>query len=150
VRVGGHHYAVNVELKELLLAGADSCGKGSRSNRRSQIICRLSGFCLAPNKELDVNVWRAEGVESEPRIAPKIGAFGRMAQDKGPESALRNGRAKRMNPRAAIWSYRCEIAQRWSVLVEQRPSLGRQPRSGTLELSPRRHTEVPSITESCG
>jgi hypothetical protein len=78
VRVGGHHYAVNVELKELLLAGADSRGKGSLSNRGSQSIRRLSGFCTAPNKELVVNVWRTEGVESEPRITPKIGAFGRM------------------------------------------------------------------------
>jgi hypothetical protein len=78
VRVGGYQYAVNVELKELLLTGADRRGKGGRSNRRSQSIRRISGVCPAPNKELVVNIWRTEGVQSEPGIVPKIGALGRM------------------------------------------------------------------------
>jgi hypothetical protein len=76
VRVGGHHDAVDVELKELLLGGADCRRNGRQNNRRLQIMCRFRGLRAAPNKELVVNVCRAEGVQSEPRITPKIGAFG--------------------------------------------------------------------------
>ena len=97
--VSGHHDAVNVELKELLLAGTDGGGKGSRNNRRSQSLCGLGGFCAASNKELVVNFSRTEGLEGEARIAPKIRAFGRMPQDEGPQSALRDDWAEGVNPR---------------------------------------------------
>ena len=97
--VSGHHDAVNVELKELLLAGTDGGGKGSRNNRLVQSLCRLGGFCAAANKELVVNFSRTEGLEGEARIAPKIRAFGRMPQDEGPQSALRDDWAEGVNPR---------------------------------------------------
>ena len=97
--VSGHHDAVNVELKELLLAGTDGRGKGSHNNRRTQSLCGVGRFCAASNKELVVDVSRTEGLEGEARIAPKIRAFGRMPQDEGPQSALRDDWAKGVNPR---------------------------------------------------
>jgi hypothetical protein len=65
-----------VELKELLLAGAHGGGKGGSNDRRLEIRHRLCRFRAAPNEELVVNVRRREGVQSETRIAPKIGTFG--------------------------------------------------------------------------
>jgi hypothetical protein len=65
-----------VELKELFLGGADCRRNGRQDYRRLEIMRRFRGLCAAPNQELVVNICRAEGMESEPRITPKIGAFG--------------------------------------------------------------------------
>ncbi len=72
MRVVRNQHAVNVELKELFLICAD-CGRHcGRDDRCFQITRRLYGLCVAPNKELVVNVRRGEGVQRKTGIAPKI------------------------------------------------------------------------------
>ena len=76
VRVGGHQDAVDVELKELFLIGADDGGNSGRDDGGLEIGRGLRRLCTAPNEELIVDVRRAKGVKSETGIASKISAFG--------------------------------------------------------------------------
>jgi hypothetical protein len=76
VCVRSQQRAVNVELKELFLISANCGWNGGGNDRRLQIRHRLRGLCVTPNEELVVNLRGAEGVKSEARITPKVGAFG--------------------------------------------------------------------------
>ena len=73
--VDGHQHSVDVELKELFLGGADSCGNGSRNDRTLQSSRWLRGFCATPNEELVINIRRTNGMKSETGIAPKVSSF---------------------------------------------------------------------------
>jgi hypothetical protein len=77
-----------MELKELLLIGANGCGNGCRDDRSLQVGGRLDGFCSAPNEELVVNILWGERVQGVAGIALEISTLRRMAQDVCPQAAF--------------------------------------------------------------
>jgi hypothetical protein len=64
-----------MEMKELLLIGADRRRNGGRDDCSFQISRRLRRLGMAPNEELVVNIRRREGVERKTGVAPKIRSF---------------------------------------------------------------------------
>ena len=70
--VGCNEHTVEMELKELLLVGADGSRHSSRDDRGLQVCGRLDGTSSAANKELVVDIRRRKRMQGEARIAPQI------------------------------------------------------------------------------
>src|SRR5262245_43180981 len=73
-----------------------------------------------------------------PPVAQEV-ALLRGRSDQPVEAGFVEDRAEGVDPRAAVAPNRREIAQPDRELVEERPALRRELRSGLLELSPTRH-----------
>jgi hypothetical protein len=69
MRVVREEHSVNMELKEVLLVGADCGGQGGRDDRRPQVPGRLYAFGTTSDEELVIDVLRRERVKSETWIA---------------------------------------------------------------------------------
>jgi hypothetical protein len=61
-----------MQLKEVLLVGADRCGQGGRDDGRPQVRARLDAFGTTSDEELVIDLLRRERVKSEAWIASKI------------------------------------------------------------------------------
>jgi hypothetical protein len=79
--VGGNQHAVDMQVKELLLVGADGGGDRRRHDGGLQLWGRLGGLGPTANEEFVVNVLRGKGVEGEPGVTAQVRTLWGVAQN---------------------------------------------------------------------
>ena len=129
MRVGRQERTIDMKLEKLLVLASNRGWDSRRDNCRPQGCGRFDWLCPTPHEELVIDVLGGERMKGKAWIAPEICTLGRSAKDVSPKSTLGHDRTERMYTRPPISSYCREVAERRSVLVEQRSALARQLRS---------------------